>query len=73
MNKRYFFTKLEFDMFLVWVVAKAQSILFFKLLLFFSPKRFCNKRHGSSMFAFQYNVFVDGTLKNHSLNNGSLG
>ena len=73
MNKRYFFTKLEFDVFLVWVVTKALFIHFFKLLLFFSQKRFCNKQQGSSLFASQYNELVDGTLKNWSLNNGSLG
>ena len=72
-NKRYFFTKLEFDEFLVCVVAKALSILFFKLLLFFFQKRFCYKQDGSLMFASQYNGLVDGTLKNWSLNNGSLG
>ena len=73
MNKRYFFTKQELDEFLVCVVVGALSILFFKLLLFLSQNQFRNTQDGSSMFTSQYKGLVDGTLKNWSSNNGSVG
>ena len=63
-NKMYFFTKLEFNTFLVLEVDKALLILFFKLLLFFFQKHICIKQQGSSLLVFQNSGLLDGTQKN---------